>query len=1353
MSGESENKDLLGLAFKKSFKGSVSNEDTVGSLPTGIEAPKKTLKSVMSYPHMNQGFQKAIKKRAQEIGIKDDEQGLLWIAENSLKDPLPENWIEAATEDNYIYYFNEITGESLWQHPALERYKKQYRDIVGAKKQITEESTSGVKESKEGKRTPPAKHGNSNTKDAKTLEAKRSSNSLKSNTSKKSTGTNRSNLSNSRGRDEEDEEDDISRMDNNSLSGNSLDGGSVIEVHDLKDLRVDDSRDNRDSKGLKKINSAASMRSQVSQLSQLTNSGKRKDEPVDHNASNLSMIDGMGSLAAQAAGDIAEGRDPADYWYEKYEMLNQEKKRLETRMASIEEGVTVVVGKESQMLNEKYILSTACKENALRLQKTNQRAITILGDNGFDKSKLKEVVTVERRGHHEEEKGESKNDTESKIDSTSLEKFTTQSIKLIDFLASADFQDNVDDRGYTRSWQGVSKRIAEEMQACFPSFQSKKSSQHLKDDNSLVGIDLAEEVKRDESPAEKEAREAKEKEANQLNLKHRLDALSQIIVAFGEYLPVNQRSYMAPLVKHICQQAPGSTMVPLEAISASMRDLHQNYRAEGNNIGPLSTTNKAEEAHMEQIRNFLEIDSPKNVSLIRQDLSKERAESAAWKDKYEKIKASYDTMNSKFIGMEAKVEESRSREEAMLNKFSSITKSIDEMKESQQAYFEKVQSSGISEEGKEGDTKTVSKKTAVKNNNGISSGDIKSLVDKLANMSTEVDIANKRALNAERRCKEMMESEKKHKTEDIPALKEEINNRTKEVTDLQSKSIELETVAKNMHSDLQKSLQTSARWEAEALDLRKQLKNANDNIKVEEINLTLQNKLKDETARTKNLENSISTQKHEMDRLKKQAENMYKTSEKFKAKEAQYIQETESNMKEITHLRSEVERLQNENAHLGSRGDELKRMSAILNEKILDLQGNIRVFCRVRPALPFENVSYDQFQQFADFPEYNTLYFNEHTYEFDRVFGPQNTQSEVYEEVLPAIRTVMNGARLCIFAYGQTGAGKTHTMMGMDNRAHDHQYAEDYQQYHYADEEAYQYSEYGQEYNQQQQQDYYGTDVTKQQEQQQAQATHDGFYQMGDLGLNTGKDRKGINMRALESIFAYSTLENHQVSTTVRISMLEVYNEKVIDLLSSDNVSADGKQLDAADIVGLEVRLGKGGSSYVEGLTGWNAETLEETLALIERGHANRSMTSNDINEHSSRSHLAIIVKVDRDNFITGQKSNGSLTLVDLAGSERLKASGASGARLREAQHVNKSLSSLGDVISALASKSKHVPYRNSKLTFLLQDSLQPHSRVLMFVNISPVPEYASEGTSSLSFASRCRQVQLGEARSQISYN
>ena len=110
------------------------------------------------------------------------------------------------------------------------------------------------------------------------------------------------------------------------------------------------------------------------------------------------------------------------------------------------------------------------------------------------------------------------------------------------------------------------------------------------------------------------------------------------------------------------------------------------------------------------------------------------------------------------------------------------------------------------------------------------------------------------------------------------------------------------------------------------------------------------------------------------------------------------------------------------------------------------------------------------------------------------------------------------------------------------------------------------------------------------------------------------------------------------------------------------------------------------------------------------------------------------------------------MTLVDLAGSERLKTTGASGNRLREAQHINKSLSSLGDVISALGSGLKHVPYRNSKLTFLLQDSLREKSKVLMFVNISPVPDYSSESVCSLQFAQRCRAVQLGAAASNRTY-
>lgn len=108
------------------------------------------------------------------------------------------------------------------------------------------------------------------------------------------------------------------------------------------------------------------------------------------------------------------------------------------------------------------------------------------------------------------------------------------------------------------------------------------------------------------------------------------------------------------------------------------------------------------------------------------------------------------------------------------------------------------------------------------------------------------------------------------------------------------------------------------------------------------------------------------------------------------------------------------------------------------------------------------------------------------------------------------------------------------------------------------------------------------------------------------------------------------------------------------------------------------------------------------------------------------------------------------MNLIDLAGSERVSKTDASGDRLKEAQNINKSLSALGDVVNALGDRKKgHVPYRNSKLTYLLQDSLSGNSKVLMFVNISPVNYNVSETVCSLTFASRCRNTELGQARKQ----
>ncbi|CAM6040060.1 unnamed protein product [Sphagnum compactum] len=229
---------------------------------------------------------------------------------------------------------------------------------------------------------------------------------------------------------------------------------------------------------------------------------------------------------------------------------------------------------------------------------------------------------------------------------------------------------------------------------------------------------------------------------------------------------------------------------------------------------------------------------------------------------------------------------------------------------------------------------------------------------------------------------------------------------------------------------------------------------------------------------------------------------------------------------------------------------------------------------------------------------------------------------------------------------------------------------------------------------------------------------------------NTTPADWGVNYRALHDLFHMSQKRLDVFRYEISVQMLEIYNEQVRDLLNTDGIRNKSQLngLNVPDASMMPVR------------------STEDVLELMKVGHKNRAVGATALNERSSRSHSVLTVHVQGTDLGSGAILRGSLHLVDLAGSERVDKSEATGDRLKEAQHINKSLSALGDVIAALAQKNSHVPYRNSKLTQLLQDSLGGQAKTLMFVHISPDMESFGETISTLKFAERVSSVELGAA-------
>merc|ERR1712130_969993 len=181
----------------------------------------------------------------------------------------------------------------------------------------------------------------------------------------------------------------------------------------------------------------------------------------------------------------------------------------------------------------------------------------------------------------------------------------------------------------------------------------------------------------------------------------------------------------------------------------------------------------------------------------------------------------------------------------------------------------------------------------------------------------------------------------------------------------------------------------------------------------------------------------------------------------------------------------------------------------------------------------------------------------------------------------------------------------------------------------------------------------------------------------------------------------------------------------------------------------FKVRHLPDGSVDVPGLTSVPVTSDEDIHKLEAIAQKNRSASATDMNAHSSRSHMLLVVDVSGINIPANIKYFGKLYLVDLAGSERVKKSGAKGQALKEAQNINKSLSALGDVMQALQQKQKFIPYRNSTLTDLMANALGGNAKTIMFINCCPAAAHAFETVSSLKFAKRVGKIELGQAKQQ----
>lgn len=442
-------------------------------------------------------------------------------------------------------------------------------------------------------------------------------------------------------------------------------------------------------------------------------------------------------------------------------------------------------------------------------------------------------------------------------------------------------------------------------------------------------------------------------------------------------------------------------------------------------------------------------------------------------------------------------------------------------------------------------------------------------------------------------------------------------------------------------------------------------------------------KYKEKEAELTKASETIAGLNGEIEALKEALQNEKSAAE---AENAEALSKLNSEIN-VLHERLKTEELKNEANGIASQQKVTKLEKQLrdgqaerrrMHNVIQELRGNVRVFARIRPYLPGDNVHDDAEPFIVPKSETALKLLDEgsvnqkYNFTFDRVFGPSIGQEAVFTEVSEFVQSALDGYNVCLFSYGQTGSGKTHTMQGS----------------------------------------------------------------------GTGQMR-GIIPRAIAQVGCYKNeLERDGWQYNMQVSFIEIYNETIRDLLREEQVN-DLKH---------EIKIGSDGRRYISDI---NMIPLEPTdtdavEAVMRQAARFRSVGTTAMNAQSSRSHSVFTLHLTALHPKNRQAIRGTLNLCDLAGSERLDRSKATGDRAKEAMAINKSLSALTDVFAAIGKKQTHVPFRNSKLTHLLQPSLSGDGKTLMVVNLSPTEKSTQESLCSLRFAAQVNKCELGKAKRSL---